>query len=558
MVDAQAPVFLLSLDEPGTGFADPTPVAPVGDNTGTTLGEQRTIVVQTALNQWGRLVGNTVPIVALVTFDDQLCDAASGAAVLASAGPTMVFSDFPGARANTWYHSALADEIAGFDLLPQPVDPSSDGDLIIFINGALDNACLGPEVGFYYGLDHNQAPTQIDLLTVLMHEVAHGLGFGTTTDGQTGAQFNGVPSIYDVFILDIDTGKHWDEMTNAERAVSAVNAPNLVWAGPLVTLQAPTILESPPTLNVNSPAMIAGRYEATAASYGPPVTSMGLEGELALADDGVEMGTDACERLQNSVADRIALIDRGTCDFTEKVANAEAAGASAVILVNDGPGPPVAVTGDAPDIRIPSVMISQDDGALIRAELTVRAILQRDDTRLSGADDNGFVRLFAPDPLQPGSSVSHWDTSANPSLLMEPSITPNLAPLRDVDLSLALLADLGWSVPITDGVLTLSPPSGTYLASQTIDLSVVIDAPVPSIASLQILLNEADVTDSLGSCLLANSGLLATGGLSLRCPDINGRLADDIIALTLAIRLADGSRHTAAAIWTILGNEESY
>ena len=127
-VYAQAPVFLVGLDDPGTGFDDPTPVEPVGGNLGTTLGEQRIIVLQTALEQWGRLVGNTVPIVALAAFADLPCDAEAGTAVLAGARPTLIFSDFPGARPNTWYHSALADEIAGFELRPQPVDQASDGD----------------------------------------------------------------------------------------------------------------------------------------------------------------------------------------------------------------------------------------------------------------------------------------------------------------------------------------------------------------------------------------------------------------------------------------------
>lgn len=555
-VYAQAPVILVSLDDPGTGFDDPTPVEPVGGNLGTTLGEQRTIVLQTALEQWGRLVGNTVPIVALVTFADLPCDAAAGATVLAAAGPTQVVSDFPGARPNTWYASALADEIAGFELRPQPFDQASDGDLIIFVNGALDNGCLGSGMGFYYGVDHNEAPTQFDLLTVLMHEVVHGLGFLTTTNNETGAQLNGRPSIYDVFVLDTSIGEYWDEMTNVERAASAVNTGNLVWDGPLATAQAPTVLEPPPILNVTFPEEISGLYAATAMSFGPPVTHMGTEGVIELANDGVAPGTDACEALQNSFEGRIALIDRGNCMFTNKVANAEAAGASAVILMNNVPGPPISVGGTGPGISIPSIMISQSDGELIRAVENVRAILQLDDTRLSGADDNGSVRLFAPNPLRPGSSVSHWDTSANPSLLMEPNITPDLAPLRDVDLTLALLADIGWIVPSSDGVMTLSPPSGTYLATQTIDLSVVIDTPEPSIESLQVLLNEADATDTIGSCLMANNGMLATGGLSLRCPNVNSSMAAGTTHLTLSIRLADGSRHTAAVTWTVLGNEE--
>jgi hypothetical protein len=54
--------------------------------------------------------------------------------------------------------------------------------------------------------------------------------------------------------------------------------------------------------------------------------------------------------------------------------------------------------------------------------------------------------MFAPNPDQPGSSVSHYDTSAFPNLLMEPAINGDLlhevAPPRD--LTFPLLRDIGW------------------------------------------------------------------------------------------------------------------
>ena len=46
-------VILNDVDAPGAGFNDPTPAAPVGGNTGTTLGQQRLIAFQTAANIWG-------------------------------------------------------------------------------------------------------------------------------------------------------------------------------------------------------------------------------------------------------------------------------------------------------------------------------------------------------------------------------------------------------------------------------------------------------------------------------------------------------------------------
>jgi PKD repeat protein len=61
---------------------------------------------------------------------------------------------------------------------------------------------------------------------------------------------------------------------------------------------------------------------------------------------------------------------------------------------------------------------------------------------LAGADAAGRMLLFAPNPYQGGASVSHFDTSAFPNLLMEPNISPDL-PIG-VDATLPLFNDIGW------------------------------------------------------------------------------------------------------------------
>ncbi|MEO6163410.1 MAG: hypothetical protein ABIP88_04655 [Candidatus Binatia bacterium] len=53
----------------------------------------------------------------------------------------------------------------------------------------------------------------------------------------------------------------------------------------------------------------------------------------------------------------------------------------------------------------------------------------------------GHVRMYAPNPVQGGSSISHFDTGLNPNELMEPSYT---GPLHDPGLILELFEDLGW------------------------------------------------------------------------------------------------------------------
>src|SRR4030095_4612526 len=108
-----------------------------------------------------------------------------------------------------------------------------------------------------------------------------------------------------------------------------------------------------------------------------------------------------------SVSGRIALIDRGNCNFTVKVKNAQNAGAVAVIIGNNVSGAPPGMTGVDGTIVIPSVSISQSDANTIRSKLgaPVNASILRDNTTsFSGTDGAGRVRMFAPATVQSGSS----------------------------------------------------------------------------------------------------------------------------------------------------------
>jgi hypothetical protein len=69
--------------------------------------------------------------------------------------------------------------------------------------------------------------------------------------------------------------------------------------------------------------------------------------------------------------------------------------------------------------------------------------------QLSGADPQGRLLMYAPNPLEPGSSISHWDVSAFPNLLMEPALSLDLAP-DVVDLTRFAFMDLGWFTGATD------------------------------------------------------------------------------------------------------------
>ena len=57
-----AQFVIVNINAPGIGFNDPTPAAPVGGNTGTTLGEQRLIAFTHAASIWSARLDSAVPI----------------------------------------------------------------------------------------------------------------------------------------------------------------------------------------------------------------------------------------------------------------------------------------------------------------------------------------------------------------------------------------------------------------------------------------------------------------------------------------------------------------
>jgi hypothetical protein len=459
-------IVLNIVDPPGVGFNDSTAAAPVGGNAGTTLGQQRRIVFQTAASIWQAALAPKVDIVIQSSFAPLACSATSG--ILGSAGAIQIFANFPHAQwPNTWYASALANHLAGVDLTPGPPDPGLlappfNDDIVAFFNGdiGVNPDCL---TGFdwYNGLDNQAGPNELDLLNVVLHEFAHGLGFASFADESTGDAILGLADVYGAYSYDDDQGLFWNQMDKRQRAASAVNGPDLVWRGPGVFGAAPSQLAGIAVVRVNAPPGIAGDYQAQAASFGAPLKAPpGDTGDVVLYDDGTGPDSnDACDcpfgppcvenaPLDTNVAGKIALINRGTCSFALKTAVAEIAGAVGVIIANNQPTglPPMSGTDLVPPV-ISAVGISRNDGDLIKASLPgVNASLTADQALgFSGADASGFPRLYAPDPVEPGSSVSHWDTTLTPNKLMEPNINTDLKGATTLDLTPFLMSDIGWS-----------------------------------------------------------------------------------------------------------------
>jgi hypothetical protein len=228
--NAQATQIVISnLDGAGEGFNDTTPVAPVGGNPGTTVGQQRLKVFEQAARMWEAILDSNVAITVAASFDPLSCTASQ--ALLGSAGATTVYRDFPGRPvANTWYPVALANSLADSDLNTGGAEISAQ------FNVSLDNnnACLN-ETNWYYGLDGKRPAHSIELLTVVLHEIGHGLGFQTYVDMDTGARLLGRNDGYMLNLEDHSAGRTWNQLSDAERLASSVDTGDLHWTGPRVS-----------------------------------------------------------------------------------------------------------------------------------------------------------------------------------------------------------------------------------------------------------------------------------------------------------------------------------
>ena len=559
-----ATIVIQNNDAAGVGFNDPTPVAPVGGNPGTTLGQQRLNAFQFAANIWGATLSSNVTITVKADWISLNCT--STTAVLGSAGADSIWSNFTGAPFNdTWYGAALANALTGSDLDAPRAEINAHFNLNLGNPGCLDG------IHFYLGLDNNHG-NDTDLVAVLLHEFSHGFGFQTFTDRSTGVQPNGIPSIYDRLLFDNTTGKTWAQMTDLERQASAINTGNLAWNGPAVTSQTSSVLATP-RLHVNSPPAIAGNYAVGTAGFGPSVSSPGQTANLVQALDAADGAgpstTDGCSPFTNAgaISGNLALIDRGMCTFVTKVKNAQNAGAVAVVIVdNVSAGTPPGMGGSDATITIPPVSITLANGNTIKAQLGsgVNATVLLDHSAPGGTDSQGRVLVFTPNPLQGGSSVSHWDTSAFPNQLMEPSINGDLthSVTTPRDLTTSLLQDIGWTTSTTAPINTVQFSTSGQTANETpgatvhVDLVVIRSGDTSGPATIDYL--SANATASDRSDYLAALGTLhfAGGETSKTIPVfiVDDSLGETAEAFTVSLTNPNGCTLGAQTTFTVTIN----
>ncbi len=142
-----------------------------------------------AVSIWENTIISTMPIKIEASWKELTGN------TLAQSGTSQISRNFKGANySGVWYPIALAEAISKQEL------NRTDIKFEVQIN-------LNSSINWYTGTDAKAQAGRYDLVTVALHEIAHGLGFTSTfeviqnnTQGQWGT--NGGAYIFDLFVLD--------------------------------------------------------------------------------------------------------------------------------------------------------------------------------------------------------------------------------------------------------------------------------------------------------------------------------------------------------------------
>lgn len=149
------------------------------------------VAFQSAVDIWETQVATPTGII----IDASWVDFGS-TLLLGQAGTTCAFHDFPGAiRPSTWFVASLAERMSGTDMTPRS-DCLSSSEIAASFNSTAN---------WYFGTDGVPASGKVDFVSIVLHELGHGLGFIGAADvssgiGTVGDQ--GLPYIYDANVVD--------------------------------------------------------------------------------------------------------------------------------------------------------------------------------------------------------------------------------------------------------------------------------------------------------------------------------------------------------------------
>ena len=222
---AQADIIIVNQNDPDEGLNDPSERTPIGGNTGETLGEQRLNVLFEA----ARILNESLDIKYDVHVGSQftVLPCSGDGTVLGQAGASDYYLDYSNGSVVPY---ALANHILDRDLNGSGLEIDTQ------FNSALDNqnGCTAG-LSWYYGFD--SAPDGgTSFLSVVLHEIVHGMGFIGLMGSSAHAPFSWPDGKEGFSLLSKNLGRAGlsatlDEMTRGQRIIAMTSGDRLTWKG---------------------------------------------------------------------------------------------------------------------------------------------------------------------------------------------------------------------------------------------------------------------------------------------------------------------------------------
>jgi hypothetical protein len=299
---------------------------------------------QAAVDIWSQTIVSPVPIRVDARFE-----ALGSTGVLGTAGPTQICSTPKGAS-NTLYAAALADALNGSGSCAS----SSSSEITARFNSDFTN--------WDFGTSGTGVTNEYNFMTVVLHELGHGLGFygsmGAATNGL--GSFSNPPDIYDRFAIAGDATPLLG-FTNPSSALGAqLISDKTFWNG----ARAVSNNGSTPKLETHDFTIwgepTAFRHGSSYSHVDEDLYSLTPNGLMTWALEAAEIYTDPGPIMRGMLEDEGWTILGALCSYDlippTATATATAAGGAATVALNAGGTCPWTAASNSPFITITSAV----------------------------------------------------------------------------------------------------------------------------------------------------------------------------------------------------------
>lgn len=240
------------------------------------------------------------------------------------------------------------------------------------------------------------ATTNLFYVNNMIHDITHYYGFDEASGNFQARNYSGQAAGNDYVVAQAQDSRN--AATPARNNANFATPPDggsgrmqmYIWSGS----------GTERLVHVTAPSALVSDIDAIAAGFGPALTTTPITASAVFVNDGTGSPTLACgTAIQTNLTGKIALVDRGSCEFGYKALKAQQRGAVAVILCFFDENIFAAGAGAVgAQVTIPVIVIGKNDAERLRAaanagtlQMSLYKAADLKPVEVDGDFDNGII-----------------------------------------------------------------------------------------------------------------------------------------------------------------------